>query len=74
MNKYEQAYLNVDTNDCSEQDCELLQQACIKANVLDIIKKHKLLNYVLKNKKCAAMYHLSDNEIDIIKEWLENGL
>lgn len=40
--------------------------------VLEIIKEHKLLNYVIKNKKCANMYHLSTNEIKDLKEWLEN--
>lgn len=41
--------------------------------VLDIIKEHKLLNYVLKNKKCANMYHLSKKECDLLKEWYDNG-
>ena len=36
--------------------------------ILEIIKKHKLLNYVLKNEKCANMYHLSKEEIDLLKE------
>lgn len=36
--------------------------------VLEIIKKHKLLNYVLKNEKCANMYHLSKEEIDLLRE------
>lgn len=40
--------------------------------VLKIIKDHKLLNYVLKNEKCANMYHLTKEEIDVLKEWLEN--
>jgi hypothetical protein len=35
---------------------------------LEIIKRHKLLNYVLKNPKCARMYHLSDNDIIRLKE------
>ena len=35
---------------------------------LEIIKKHKLLNYVLKNEKCANMYHLSKEEIDLLRE------
>ena len=34
---------------------------------LNIIKKHKLLNYVLKNPKCAAMYHLSEEECNLLK-------
>ena len=38
---------------------------------LEIIKKHKLLNYVIKNKKCANMYHLTDEEIDLLKEVLK---
>ena len=39
--------------------------------ILEIIKKHKLLNYVLKNKKCANMYHLSKEECDLLKEALK---
>lgn len=38
---------------------------------IEIIKKHKLLNYVLKNKKCASMYGLNDDEIKLLKEWTE---
>ena len=34
---------------------------------LEIIKNHKLLNYVLKNEKCAKMYHLSQEDIDLLK-------
>lgn len=36
----------------------------------EIIKNHKLLNYVLKNEKCASMYHLSKEEKDLLKEVL----
>ena len=36
--------------------------------MLEIIKKHKLLNYVLKNEKCANMYHLSKEECDLLRE------
>lgn len=39
--------------------------------ILEIIKKHKLLNYVLKNEKCANMYHLSKEEIGLLRE-IEN--
>ena len=39
-----------------------------KLTILKIIKKHKLLNYVLKNEKCANMYHLSKEECDLLKE------
>lgn len=39
-----------------------------KLKVLEIIKDHKLLNYVLKNKKCANMYHLTEREINLLKE------
>lgn len=42
-----------------------------KLTMLEIIKKHKLLNYVLKNEKCANMYHLSKEEIDLLRE-IEN--
>ena len=39
--------------------------------ILEIIKKHKLLNYVLKNEKCANMYHLSKEECDLLREILK---
>ena len=39
-----------------------------KLTMLEIIKKHKLLNYVLKNEKCANMYHLSKEECDLLRE------
>ena len=31
-------------------------------------ENHKLLNYVLMNPKCAAMYQLSNEEIKLLKE------
>lgn len=37
--------------------------------VLEIIRTHKLLNYVIKNKKCATMYRLTDEELNTLKEW-----
>ena len=40
---------------------------------LDIIKKHKLLNYVLKNKKCMNMYHLTEEEIILLRKEFEHG-
>lgn len=40
--------------------------------VLKIVKEHKLLNYVIKNKKCANMYKLTDNKIEKLKEWIKN--
>ena len=46
------------------------QELNVKNKALEIIKKHKLLNYVLKNQKCANMYHLSKEEIDSLKEIL----
>ena len=42
-----------------------------KLTILKIIKKHKLLNYVLKNEKCANMYHLSKEECDLLREILK---
>ena len=42
-----------------------------KLTILEIIKKHKLLNYVLKNEKCANMYHLSKEECDLLRETLK---
>lgn len=38
------------------------------SKAIEIIKNHKLLNYVIKNKKCGSMYHLDDEEINILKE------
>ena len=40
---------------------------------LKIIKEHKLLNYVLKNKKCAEMYHLQEDDLKFLEEAFENG-
>lgn len=40
----------------------------IKFLIFDIIKEHKLLNYILKNEKCAKMYHLSKEELELLKE------
>lgn len=37
-------------------------------DALRIIKQHKLLNYVIKNPKFAAMYHLTNEEIKILEE------
>jgi len=39
--------------------------------VIEIIGNHKLLNYILKNEKCASMYHLSKEKIDLLKEVFE---
>ena len=39
---------------------------------IEIIRDHKLLNYILKNEKCANMYHLSKEEIDLLKEVFKN--
>ena len=38
-----------------------------KLKALEIIKNHKLLNYVLKNPKCASMYHLDKSEIEFLE-------
>lgn len=42
-----------------------------KLKAFDIIMAHKLLNYVIKNPKCAAMYGLSEEEIRKLKEGVE---
>lgn len=42
-----------------------------KLKALEIIKEHKLLNYVLKNEKCANMYHLSKEEKDLLRDIME---
>lgn len=41
-------------------------ESILEASV--IIMEHKLLNYVFKNEKCASMYHLTNEEIDKLKE------
>lgn len=41
-----------------------------RLEAFEIIKEHKLLNYILKNEKCANMYHLSKEEIKVLKEVL----
>lgn len=38
---------------------------------IKIIKKHKLLNYVLKNPKCAKMYQLSAKELIILEKLIK---
>lgn len=47
-----------------------IQKDYRKARAFDIVKYRKLLNYVLKNEKCANMYHLSKEEKDFLKEML----
>ena len=37
---------------------------------IDIIIKHKLLNYVIKNPKCAKAYGLTQGEITMLKEFV----
>lgn len=54
-----------------KRNISLLDDLDKKLTVLEIIKKHKLLNYVLKNEKCANMYHLSKEECDLLRE-IEN--
>lgn len=39
-----------------------------RIKAIEIIKQHKLLNYVLKNDKCVKMYCLSTNDIELLKE------
>lgn len=43
----------------------------VMSRTLDIIKEHKLLNYILKNEKCANMYNLSEEEIETLKEFIK---
>ena len=50
---------------------EEIEQVEKSLEVLKIVKEHKLLNYVIKNKKCADMYKLTDEEIDVLKDWIE---
>ena len=56
-----------------EKTKKFLTKEIEKNRALEIIKKHKLLNYVLKNEKCANMYHLSQEDKDfLLKEVLKN--
>ena len=48
-----------------EEELDIIEK---DLEILEIIKKHKLLNYVLKNEKCANMYHLSKEECDLLRE------
>lgn len=60
-----------DTNKCYKC-CDKFNLIKKDLEVLEIIRTHKLLNYVIKNKKCATMYHLTDEELNTLKEWVEN--
>ena len=55
-------YLSEEWNDIN--DLDIIENA-LKG--LEIIRKHKLLNYVIKNRKCANMYHITDEEIKMLK-------
>lgn len=56
----------------STLDAERLAEPLESAlEALDIIKERKLLNYVLKNEKCAKMYNLSKSNIDKLKRIME---
>ena len=48
-------------------DDELFEIIEPALNAVEIIKIHKLLNYVLKNEKCANMYHLSEIEKELLR-------
>lgn len=48
---------------------EVMFELKLNKVVMDIIVSHKLLNYVIKNPKCASKYHLSEIELAILKEW-----
>ena len=65
-------FINLKTKErATIEDCyEIIEK---DLEILEIIKKHKLLNYVLKNEKCANMYHLSKEEIDLLRE-IQNDL
>lgn len=52
----------------TKKDFELIRK---ELEILEIIRTHKLLNYIIKNKKCATMYHLTDEESNTLKRWVE---
>ena len=69
---YEQLKTDYDEMDRINTELNLSNHQLRDENVklkkaLKIIKEHKLLNYVIKNQKCAAMYHLSEEEIEHLK-------
>lgn len=45
----------------------------IFVSAMRVITKHKLLNYVLKNYRCAERYHLNENELSILQEAVDYG-
>lgn len=62
--------LNGGFDEVAEEYCnDLLEEL----EIMNIIRKHKLLNYVIKNDKCAKMYGLSVEDKKCLKEWLENA-
>ena len=50
---------------------EALEKVIKTLEAFEIIKQHKLLNYVIKNPKCAKMYILSEQDMQILKEALK---
>lgn len=56
-----------ETEECFLAD-RLLERLEIYIQALEIIYNHKLLNYVLGNKKCANMYHLDEDELSILRK------
>ena len=64
LRQFEEHFVGCVCSD-SKEEYDLIKK---DLEILEIIKKHKLLNYVLKNEKCANMYHLSKEEIDLLRE------
>ena len=62
------SYYEVSVNEEFIQDMKYIFQDIF---ILRLIMNHKLLNYVLKNSKCAFMYHLNDAEINLLKSFKE---
>jgi len=54
-----------------DKDSEDIKTVRTALKALEIIKNHKLLNYVVKNPKCAAVYGLSEQDKEALKEFLK---
>lgn len=73
MNKYQKAYLNVDTNSCDENDCYILESACKKAEAWDLLVGELFIDK-FPGGKCVAMVDwttITKNDYKLLKELKE---
>lgn len=52
-------------------ECRVIEE---ELKALEVIIHHKLLNYVIKNKKCAKMYGLSDEKLKLLEELMNENI